>query len=125
MARGPRISEAETQVMRVLWERSPLTASQIIETLSGQVEWKPKTVKTLIARLVSKQVVGFERDGKAYRYRPLVRREAFHTAQRKSFLRRFYGGALKPMLAAFIEEEELTPDEIAELRKLLDRKERS
>lgn len=125
MARGPRISEAETQVMRVLWERSPLTASQIIETLSGQVEWKPKTVKTLIARLVSKQVVGFERDGKAYRYRPLVRREAFHKAQRKSFLRRFYGGALKPMLAAFIEEEKLTPDEIAELRKLLDRKERS
>ncbi|GMU20776.1 MAG: transcriptional regulator [Phycisphaerae bacterium] len=124
MPRIPAISEAEARVMQVLWARSPLTAAQIIEGLDAQSSWKPQTIKTLIARLVSKGVVGFEKDGKAYRYRPLVEQETFRRAQRKTFLRRFYGGALRPMLAAFIEEENLTAEDLAELRQMLDRKER-
>ncbi len=119
----PRISEAESHVMQVLWAKSPATAGEIIDALAGRFAWKPKTVKSLIARLVRKKAIGFVRDGKAYHYTPLVNEEAYHRAQRRSLLRRFYGGALKPMLAAFIEDENLSREDIAELRTLLDRKE--
>lgn len=118
----PRISEAETKVMETVWARSPITAAEIIDALAGQSDWKPKTIKTLIARLVQKQVLGFRKQGKAYLYYPLVERDSFSRAQRRSFLSRFYGGALKPMLAAFIEEEDLSSEEITELRQLLKRK---
>lgn len=125
MPRIPRISDAESQIMKVLWARSPATAGQVIEALADKTRWKPKTIKTLIARLVGKQVVGFRKSGKAYEYYPLIEEAVFRRAQRKSFLGRFYGGALRPMLAAFIEEEPLSPEDIAELRAMLERKGRS
>ena len=124
MAGNLRISEAESVVMEVVWARSPVTAAEIIDSLAGRTEWKPKTIKTLIARLVRKKALGFDKSGKAYAYFPLVARDNFSRAERRSFLSRFYGGALAPMLAAFIKEEELSPEEIAELKRLLDRKEK-
>jgi BlaI family transcriptional regulator, penicillinase repressor len=124
MPRVPRISEAEAEVMKVLWARSPVTAGEIIDALAGKTAWKPKTIKTLLARLVCKRAVGHSKSGKAYAYHPLIDAETFGRAQRKSLLGRVYGGALAPMLAAFIAEEPLSPDDIAELRALLDRKER-
>lgn len=123
MKSTPRISEAEWLVMKVLWEHSPRTANEVAEVLDGQTDWKPKTIKTLLSRLVQKKALGFERAGKAYRYRPLVSEEACARLRRRTLLRRVYDGALTPMLAAFIEDEDLTPEEIAELRRLLDRKE--
>ena len=119
----PRISEAEWLVMKVLWGHSPQTANEVTEVLESQTDWKPKTVKTLLSRLVQKKALGFERAGKAYRYRPLVSEEACARARRRTLLRRVYDGALTPMLAAFIEDEDLTLEDIAELRRLLDRKE--
>jgi BlaI family penicillinase repressor len=119
----PPISEAEWLVMKVLWERSPQTANEVTEALESQTDWKPKTVKTLLSRLVRKKALGFEREGKAYRYQPLVSEEACARVRRRTLLQRVYDGAITPMLAAFIEDEDLSPEDIAELRRLLDRKE--
>ena len=123
MKTTPQISEAEWLVMKVLWERSPRTANDVTEALDSQTDWKPKTIKTLLSRLVQKKALGFKRSGKAYLYRPLVSEEACARARRRTLLRRVYDGAITPMLAAFIEDEELTAEDIAELRRLLDRKE--
>jgi len=120
----PPISEAEWLVMKVLWKRSPQTANEVADALDSHTKWKPKTVKTLLSRLVQKRALGFERAGKAYRYRPLVSADACARSRRRTLLRRVYDGAVTPMLAAFIEDEDLTPQDIAELRRLLDRKER-
>lgn len=124
MTSVPQISEAEWVVMKVLWGRSPLTANEVAGALADQTDWKPKTVKTLLSRLVHKRALGFEQAGKAYRYRPLVSEEACARVRRRTLLKRVYDGAITPMLAAFIEDEDLTPEEIAELRWLLDRKEK-
>lgn len=121
MKKVPRISESEWQVMKVLWDRSPLSASEVVDALAG-TQWKPKTIKTLLNRLVQKKAVGFEQEGRAYRYYPLVAEQACVRAESRSFLRRVYGGALMPMLAAFLEEEQLTSEEIKELKKILDGK---
>ncbi len=117
-----RISESEWRVMKVLWERSPLAANEVVDALAAQTDWKPKTVKTLLNRLVRKKAVGFEQDGRAYRYFPLVPERDCVREESRSFLERVYGGALMPMLTAFLEDEKLSPEEIEDLKKILARK---
>jgi len=122
MKRIPRISEAEWQVMRVLWAGAPRTANEVVDALAPTTTWKPKTIKTLINRLLKKKALGFEKKGRAYHYYPLVNETECITAESRSFLRRVYGGALQPMLAHFLETEELSPEEIEELKRILDEK---
>jgi BlaI family penicillinase repressor len=116
----PRISEAEWEVMKVLWAKSPFTANQVIEALADTTDWKPKTVKTLISRLVKKDAIGFTQDNRAYYYYPLVDETECLKAESQSFLNRVYGGALKPMLINFLREETLSMEEIEELKRILD-----
>ena len=118
----PKISAAEWTVMNALWEKSPATANQIIDTIGPGANWKPKTVRTLINRLVAKGAVAFEKVGRQYNYRPLLSRDECIQDETTSFLARTGAEALKPMLAAFIEEQNLGLDEIEELKQILDRK---
>ena len=94
----PRISESEWQVMRVLWDSNPSTANDVVEKLSATTTWKPKTVKTLLNRLVKKKALGFEKKGREYHYYPLVGEVACVRAESQGFLRRVYGGALPPSI---------------------------
>lgn len=119
MKKLPRISESEWQVMRVLWAEAPRTANEVVEALN-HMKWKPKTIKTLINRLVKKKALGFDKKGRAYHYYPLVDEVECIKAENHSFLRRVYGGALMPMLANLLEDAELTPDEIEDLKRILD-----
>jgi BlaI family transcriptional regulator, penicillinase repressor len=120
MKQIPRISDAEWTVMKVLWNRSPLPASEIIEALAKAESWAPKTVKTLLNRLVKKGAVGFAQEGRAYLYRPLVSESACATAASEAFLARVFGGSLQPMLAHFVEEKRLSSKEVKELKRLLE-----
>jgi len=122
MKKLPRISESEWLVMRVLWSKSPLAAQDVFEQLDATTKWKPKTVKTLIDRLVRKGAVKYEKDGRRYLYYPAVGRDECITTERRSFARRVYGGISKPMLAAFLEDAELSAQDISELREILEQK---
>ncbi|MHC4740673.1 MAG: BlaI/MecI/CopY family transcriptional regulator [Planctomycetota bacterium] len=124
MKRMPKISESEWLVMRVLWSRDGITANEIVEKLAGRTQWKPKTVKTLINRLVKKGAVRFDREGRQYRYHPTVSEAECVRKERVSFVQRVYGGTAKPMLAAFLEDAELSQEDIAELKRILEEKER-
>jgi BlaI family transcriptional regulator, penicillinase repressor len=125
MKRTPRISESEWQVMRVLWGKSPATANDVVEALGASTSWKPKTIKTLLNRLVKKRALGFRQVGREYQYFPLVAEADCRKEESRSFLGRVYGGALKPMLASFLEDHDLSAEEIAELKRLLDEKGRT
>ena len=122
MKKLPRISESEWLVMCVLWARSPLAANEIFEQLAPKTKWKPKTVKTLIDRLTRKGGVRFEKEGRRYKYYPAVGRDECVATERRSFVRRVYGGITKPMLAAFLEDAELSAKDIAELKEILEQK---
>lgn len=122
MSQIPRISEAEWEVMKVFWQSSPASANDVIEALSDDKDWKPATVKTLINRLLKKKALGFHKEGKTYLYSLLVTEEECIRAESKSFLKRLYGGALKPMFVQFLKEERLTEEEIKELKQILDEK---
>ncbi len=121
MSEIPQISEAEWRVMSVLWAaESAITANEVIHALENQTDWKPKTIMTLLNRLVKKGALDYEKQGRAYHYYPLVQESVCARAEGRSFLRRVYGGALQPMLAGFLDDAELSTEEIKTLKKMLD-----
>ncbi len=118
----PRISESEWVVMKELWNKHPQTSGELIQALEGRTSWGPATIKTLLNRLVGKGALGFEKRGREYLYEPLVTEEVCVRAESASFLDRVFGGALAPMLAAFLEQENVSPQELDELRRVLEAK---
>ncbi|MHC4073259.1 MAG: BlaI/MecI/CopY family transcriptional regulator [Planctomycetota bacterium] len=115
MKRTPKISEAEWEVMKVLWRTSPRTANDIVEELTGKTHWKRETIRTLINRLVQKKALGFEKKGRQYHYFPRVSEAEGIKAEAESFVRRIGGGSIEPMLAAFVEDKQLSAEKIARL----------
>ena len=119
----PRISDAEWDVMQAAWRRAEFTAQEMIEELAHR-DWSPRTVKTLLGRLLAKGALAHEARGKAYVYRPAVKREDCVRQETESFLDRVFGGAAGPLLAHFVKRGRLSAEDIADLRKLLDEKDR-
>jgi BlaI family penicillinase repressor len=117
-----KISEAEWLVCQVLWRQSPLTANEIIGQLEGKTGWNPSTIKTLINRLVKKNILGFEVHGREYLYSPRIGEEECIQAQTRSFVQRVWGGESGAMMVSFLKHQELSPGDIAELRALLKEK---
>lgn len=118
----PKIAESEWRVMQVLWENGSQTANDVVSALSGEVKWKPRTIKTLISRLVKKGAVKVTEEGYRYRYSAAVKESACVRSETKSFVRRVYQGAMKPALAAFIEDADLSDKEIDDIQKILRQK---
>lgn len=118
----PQISEAEWVVMKVVWDKAPVTTNQVVEALADQTHWKPKTIHTLLSRLAQKGALTFEKKGREYLFRPLVEAQEYVHAASRSFLSRFFDGEVAPFLACFLEREKLTPAELAELKRVLDAK---
>lgn len=119
------ISEAESRVMQVLWQRAPQSADDIIQALAEHTEWQDKTVKTLLNRLLRKGAVRAERDGRRYLYTPLLKREDWQAQESRSLLDRVFDGRLAPMLTHFSRHEKLSDKDLRELRKLVDAIEQS
>lgn len=118
----PNISESEWEVMNVLWQKCPQTANDVIISLQEQTDWKPKTVRTLLDRLVHKNVIGVNKDQRVYTFFPLYSQDECQRAEAQSFIKRIYGGTLKSMLVQFIQEDSLSEEDITELRSILNEK---
>lgn len=123
----PQISEAEWEVMKVIWANSSCTANEVVEKLEGSTDWKPKTIKTLINRLAKKGVIDYtidESDKKTYHYFAKALEDECIKAESNSFLKRVFNGSLNAMLANFLSESEtkLSEKEIDELKQILDKK---
>ncbi|MBL4937081.1 BlaI/MecI/CopY family transcriptional regulator [Clostridium sp. YIM B02515] len=115
-----KISDSEWEIMKVIWQNPNCTAGEVIDALKDKKEWQPKTVKTLIRRLVDKKALGYEQYKREYKYYPLVEEGDCVKEESKSFLQRVYRGSLKNMLLNFIEDESLTKEDIEELTRILE-----
>ena len=120
--RLPRISDGELVVMKAVWDRAPATANQVVEALECQKDWKPKTIHTLLRRLVLKGALEVDKKGREHRFHPLVNAADYTHAASRSFLSRFFDGEVAPFLACFLEREKLSRQEIAELKRILNAK---
>lgn len=115
-----QISEAESVVMDVLWQRSPLAAEEVVAALASRQDWQEATVKTLLNRLLNKGAIEADKDGRRYLYRPLLRREDWVLDESESLLARLFDGRVAPLVAHFSEHRKLSAQDVAELRRLVD-----
>jgi BlaI family penicillinase repressor len=118
------ISDAEWQVMNVVWEGQPLAAQEIVLALEDQADWAPATIKTMLHRLVKKGVLTYEEQGNRYVYRSRVKQSDCVKQASRSFLERVFAGDPAPLLAHFLRSAKLSPDEVTQLRKLLESQEK-
>lgn len=118
MTRTPPITDAEWEVMNVLWEGSPRTAVEIAEALQRH----PKTVKTLLGRLARKGVARYREDGNRYVYSAAIPRQRYVKEESASFIERVFGGETSPALVHFVRSSRLSQEQIDELRRILDEK---
>lgn len=119
MIRLPQISEAEFEVMKVIWKHAPISTNEVIEHLIQPTNWNPKTIQTLLKRLVNKGAVTYEKKGRVFVYTPLVAEHEYVSQESKTFLKRFYDGNISTMLSAYLETEQLSEHELDTLRTML------
>jgi BlaI family penicillinase repressor len=124
MADVPRISEAEWVVMEVVWRRHPITALEVVRELAHHSQWQDQTIRTMLRRLIRKKALSYKAEGNVYYYEPAVSREYCVRGESRSFLKRIFGGAAQPLLVQLVQETRLSPEEIAELKRILKSKEK-
>lgn len=121
----PHISEAEWEVMKVLWNNPGATANQVVTTLKKSYSWTDGTIRTYLRRLVKKTAVRYEidsQDNRIYYYYPTVDESDAVAHESKSFFRRVFNGEAGIALSSFIKDAELSSDDIQELENIIRQK---
>lgn len=118
----PQISEAEFEVMKIVWKYAPISTRDITEKLLQTTNWSPKTIQTLIKRLVTKGALTYEKQSRMFIYTPAVKENEYIGQESNSFLKRYYNGDITAMVSAYIENDKLSESELDTLRSLLSQK---
>lgn len=121
----PPITDAELEVMRVLWANPNCPSSEIVKRLAERMEWSPNTSRTLLNRLVQKKAAGVKLEEGSKRtqlFFSIISEQEYLRSETTFFMKKLYGGALKPMLAHFLEDKKLNAQEIEDLKALFDDK---
>lgn len=114
-----KISEAELVVMEALWEQSPQTATDVADRVAAERDWSAQTVKTLLSRLMGKDAIAADQDGRRFLYRPLIAREDYVAGESGRLVQRLFGGRVSPLVAHLAQQDQLTAEDIAELEDIL------
>jgi len=113
------ISNAELEVLGVLWQSSPLSANEIITHLNKERDWHEKTVKTLLNRLIKKEAIGYEKEQRRYLYYPLIAQENYQQQVSQSLIQRLFSGKISPLVAGFAKHNQLQKEDIESLKQLI------
>ncbi len=117
-----QISDAEWLVMNLIWDEQPLESKQVIARLGESTDWSAATIKTMLHRLVKKGALTFETEGKRYLYQAHVKRRECVRQASRSFLQRVFSGQAAPALLHLVRDSQLTHEEVAQIRELLNAK---
>ncbi len=115
----PQISEAEFEVMKIVWKYAPVSTNEVTEKLTQTTNWNPKTIQTMLKRLAAKKAITYEKQGRVFVYTPLILETEYIRQKSNSFLKRYYNGNLSSMIASYLEDDKLSEDELDALRQLL------
>ena len=115
-----KLPDAELDVMLALWRyRSPVRTSQILGDVRDARNWSLSTLKVLLGRLADKGFVEVTRQGRFTLYRALVSEADYRRQETQGLLKRYYKNSVKSMIAALVEEESLSGEELSELEELI------
>lgn len=123
-ANPPKITAAEWEVLDVLWERGPVSASQVATSLKSRTGWSLGAVRTFLTRLLNKDIVRILDDEPINRYEAVYDRETFVHWESHGFLEKYFDGTFHLMLASYLKHENVPPEEIARLKRLLEAQEK-
>ena len=118
------ISDAEFEVLRELWDTPSLTARQLTDKVLARTNWSEPTIKTLLLRLLQKNAVSREREGKVFVYRALVDKEKYRFSEGRFLLDRLFNGIAGDFFTCLVKNKSITQEEINELKQLIDRMEK-
>ena len=124
MKQLPQISEAEFEVMKIIWKYAPINTNEVTERLTQTTNWSPKTIHTMLKRLVAKKAITYEKQSRVFVYTPLVKEAEYIRQESNSFLKRYYDGDIAAMLSSYLEDDTLSDVEIDTLRLLLSSRKR-
>lgn len=119
MKSSVQISEAEFEVMKIIWDNYPINTNEIVEKLIKTSKWNARTIHTMLSRLEKKKAITYEKEGRIYVYSPLIKKEDYIKAETSSFLNKFYNGAANSLVMNFIQNDMLSDDDIEELKNIL------
>lgn len=119
MSKLPQISEAEFEVMKVIWKYAPISTNEVTEKLTQTTDWSPKTIQTMLKRLVTKKALTYEKQSRVFVYTPLVLETEYIRQESNSFLNKYYNGNIVSMLTSYLEDDKLSKTELDTLRHLL------
>ena len=119
MSKLPQISEAEFEVMKVIWKYAPISTNEVTEKLTQTTDWSPKTIQTMLKRLVTKKALTYEKQSRVFVYTPLVPETEYIRQESNSFLNKYYNGNIVSMLTSYLEDDKLSKSELDTLRHLL------
>lgn len=119
MSKLPQISEAEFEVMKVIWKYAPISTNEVTEKLTQTIDWSPKTIQTMLKRLVTKKALTYEKQSRVFVYTPLVPETEYIRQESNSFLNKYYNGNIVSMLTSYLEDDKLSKTELDTLRHLL------
>ena len=115
------LSDSEWKLMNRLWDRAPMTITELTAALRADTGWTKNTIITMLSRLEAKGAVRYEEGGRAKQYFPTIDREDAARAETESFLSKVYGGSLGLMVSNLVESHALTEADIAELSAILEK----
>ena len=114
------ISEAELEVMQVLWQKGESTSLEIISEVKKKKEWKNNTIMTLVSRLVNKEFIDVIRENKSLLiYKPKVSEYDYKSKETNNFIEKLYNGSINNMLVAFAKSKKLSKKDLEDLIKLV------
>ncbi len=112
-----RIGEGELEIMKSLWEESPRTLPEIVQSVRQSNAWEPVTIKTMLGRLLRKGAVEQSGNRRNYQYTPLIDRESYLEQTGRFLTEKFFNGAAGSMLSFFVRSGKLSESDLAELKK--------
>lgn len=116
------LGDAELEVLKVLWERGPMTVREVLGVLEpAGHDWAYTTVLTMMTRLEAKGVVSSNKSGQAYVYRPKVSRERVTRDRLQGLIEQLFNGTPGSLVLQLMQSERFSPQELAEFRSLIER----
>lgn len=124
MKNNIQISEAELEVMKLLWKNEKMTSTEVVEELLKRSEWKDKTILTLINRLVKKGAINAKKEsGKAFWYSANIDEEEYKQEQSNSLINKLFNGSISLMMSNFVKSNNISNEDIEELKRILESRE--
>jgi BlaI family penicillinase repressor len=118
------LTEAEWEIIQVVWERQPCAAPAVQEELAARKKWTYSTVKTLMDRMVAKGLLTTERIRNLILYRSAISQQDAQRGELLRTVKRAFGGAFTPMMQFMVESDALSKNELDELQTMIQKKRR-